>query len=213
MRYILNDSSYIETISFNYQVECNNKSCIEYTGEVPTGYESLAEWSELANINAYKIVDGNLTFDSEEDTRLQELWASQQMSNNSDGDMFPIGTIVEYDGDTVPDGYEKIEDYSTNEVKIGTWIDGKPIYRKVLKGTTGASTGATLGNIQNLETLIDIRGVTGGSYKGGITWVNLNVSPQQFRQVYVNGGTVGMVQHTNEATPYIIILEYTKTTD
>ena len=77
MRYILNDSGYIETVSFVYQVECNNKSCTEYTGSIPTGYGNLEEWNENANINAYKIVDGNLTYDSDEDARLQKLWESQ----------------------------------------------------------------------------------------------------------------------------------------
>lgn len=47
-------------------------------------------------------------------------------------DTLPIGAIVEYNGDTVPIGYEEVNSYSTNEVKTGdTWIDGKPIYRKV----------------------------------------------------------------------------------
>lgn len=84
MRYILNNSGYVEEISFTHGIECNNKICIEYTGSVPEGYENLAEWSDNANINAYKIVDGNLTYDSEEDTRLQNLWASQQENNNND---------------------------------------------------------------------------------------------------------------------------------
>ena len=82
MRYILNDEGYIETISFNYQIECNNKTCTEYTGSVPTGYESLAEWNELANINAYKVVNGELTYDSDKDTELQSLWATQKAENN-----------------------------------------------------------------------------------------------------------------------------------
>jgi hypothetical protein len=82
MRYILNSNGFIETISFNYMVECNNKLCTEYTGTVPTGYENLAIWSEKANINAYKIVEGNLTFDSEEDARLKSLWISQQNEND-----------------------------------------------------------------------------------------------------------------------------------
>jgi hypothetical protein len=81
MRYILNDSGYIQAVSFNNLLECQNKTCTEYTGTVPTGYETLAEWSENANINAYKIVDSNLVFDSEEDARLQSLWANQEASD------------------------------------------------------------------------------------------------------------------------------------
>lgn len=52
-------------------------------------------------------------------------------------DEFPIGTIVDYNGDTVPDGYREVEDkgeiYSEEEKVIGTWL-GKPIYRKVIRG-------------------------------------------------------------------------------
>lgn len=83
MRYILNDSGFIEAVSFNNIMICNNKTCTEYTGTIPTGYESLAEWNENANINAYKIVDGNLVFDSDEDTRLQNLWATQKGGGTS----------------------------------------------------------------------------------------------------------------------------------
>lgn len=77
MRYILSDEGYIETISFDYQVECNNKSCTEYTGTVPEGYSSLAEWSENAVIQAYKITNGNLTHDPDKETDLLNEWEKQ----------------------------------------------------------------------------------------------------------------------------------------
>lgn len=51
----------------------------------------------------------------------------------------PAGAIINYDGDTVPDGYEVVANptYSTDEVETGeTWIDGKPIYRRVMNVTT-----------------------------------------------------------------------------
>ena len=110
MRYILNDSGYIQAVSFNNLLECQNKTCTEYTGTIPTGYENLAEWSENANINAYKIVEGNLVFDSDEDTRLQNLWTSQKANGTG--------------------GATNTNNYSTEEQVIGTWIDGKPLYRK-----------------------------------------------------------------------------------
>ena len=50
-------------------------------------------------------------------------------------DSIPANSVIEYEGDVVPEGYEKVEDkgeiYSTEEQRIGTWIDGKPLYRKV----------------------------------------------------------------------------------
>ena len=113
---------------------------------------------------------------------------------------------------TVKDYVEEV--YSTDEVKTNKiWIDGKPIYRKVLVGTTNASTDSALGSIPNLDTLIDIRGITGDTYKGGITWINLSANPQQYRQVYATGTNVRMVQQASEETPDRIILEYTKTTN
>lgn len=45
--------------------------------------------------------------------------------------------------------------YSTTEKAIGTWIDGKTIYRKVFTGTntTNISTGITPDNIIKMECL------------------------------------------------------------
>ena len=74
MRYILNNEGYIEIISFSNEIECNNKTCTEYTGTVPSGYSSLAEWSKNAVIQAYKIVDGNLTHDPNKEEELEEEW-------------------------------------------------------------------------------------------------------------------------------------------
>ena len=49
------------------------------------------------------------------------------------GDTLPIGSVVEYDGATIPNGWEEIQDYSTNEIDTGKkWIDGKTIYKKVI---------------------------------------------------------------------------------
>ena len=53
--------------------------------------------------------------------------------SNAVGDTLPIGAIVEYDGTTVPTNWEQVNDYSTEEVNTGsTWINGKPIYRRVI---------------------------------------------------------------------------------
>lgn len=84
MRYILNDEGYIEEISFSYEIECNNKICTEYTGTIPDGYSSLAEWNENAVIQAYKITDGNLIHDPNKETALKNEWAMQEEKNQSE---------------------------------------------------------------------------------------------------------------------------------
>lgn len=74
MRYILDDNGYIEACSCT-PFNCNDKSCQEYTGTIPEGYNSLKEWACTANIGAYKIVDGNLTYDA---TRNAEIEAEKE---------------------------------------------------------------------------------------------------------------------------------------
>lgn len=52
------------------------------------------------------------------------------------GDTLPIGAIVEYDGTTVPEGYEKVSDgnfsniYSLDEQVAGTWVNNETLYKK-----------------------------------------------------------------------------------
>ena len=54
---------------------------------------------------------------------------------------------------------EKLIDYKTIEQKIGTWIDGKPLYRKVVSGTVpqttaGTSTGVNIDLASNIDMCI-----------------------------------------------------------
>lgn len=84
--------------------------------------------------NAWEII-GNTAVD------LTDYYTKTEVNNLLDdvGDTLPIGTIVEYEGITVPDGYEEVEDegevYSTEEQRIGTWVDGKPLYKKTITYT------------------------------------------------------------------------------
>lgn len=83
MRYILNSEGYIEAVAFGGFITCNNNSCTEYTGSIPSGYTSLEEWNDNANVRAYKIENGNLVYDSNRDTELQALWREQEANNQS----------------------------------------------------------------------------------------------------------------------------------
>lgn len=68
MRYRLDANGYVESVFWG----CYSNGCAEYTGTVPYGYTDLNDWSENALINAYYLVDGNLTLDSD---KLKELEA------------------------------------------------------------------------------------------------------------------------------------------
>ena len=66
MRYILDNNGYLQEVSFGADIECNGKICTEYTGGVPSGYSSLADWftKECDKLYRWKIVGSQLTLDS-----------------------------------------------------------------------------------------------------------------------------------------------------
>jgi len=59
------------------------------------------------------------------------------------------------------DGNSK-EVYSFDEVDIGTWVDGKPIYRKVISGTLAVNSGNSIvfANVPelNIDRVINLYG-------------------------------------------------------
>lgn len=65
MRYIVNDNGYLLQVSFGAMIECDGRSCTEYTGDVPAGYSSLADWSvkEADKLHRWYIKNGDLTLD------------------------------------------------------------------------------------------------------------------------------------------------------
>ena len=135
------------------------------------------------------------------------------------GDSVPINSIFDYDGSTVPDGYEELVDYSTNEINTHEeWIDGKDIYRKVINPTLttlSTSSWTSLYNLDNVSTMISISGVLIKSdghypiprYENG-SW-NMNFRYLPNGQGGGNIEVLGAGYNTQTVTLYII-LEYTK---
>ena len=138
-------------------------------------------------------------------------------------DTLPVGTEVDYDGTDIPEGWVEVDDpneYSTDEKRIGTWIDGKPLYRKVISTTSATTIGTEtdVATLKNVDTLV--------SYKGLLYRINTIINAdyayngaQQTSTIYVSGlsGTLTFRYHTNATTnlnaTLKIIVEYTKTTD
>lgn len=100
--------------------------------------------------------------------------------------------------------------YSTNEVLIGKWIDGKNLYRKTF---TNLSFGATAHNIANLDTfMIDnahsfIKKTTGRAFPVGYcAWESTDFAGASVTSTEIN--IAGTVPNFSSAT---ITLLYTKT--
>ena len=110
-----------------------------------------------------------------------------------------------------------LETYSADETRVGTWIDGKPIYRKVLNLTTPNNASETnIATLTGIDNLTDIKGFV-------INEANARVN----YPYYFNSGNYGVLFYrTNtgdivcsntyssyQNRPIIVIIEYTKTSD
>lgn len=110
------------------------------------------------------------------------------------------------------------EIYSTEEIRIGTWIDGKPLYRKVITGTVPKhNTGwgfVTEFPISEMETCVSISStMLTDPVNTGTKWVS---APNQHVAIGLNEeNCVGAInnQYVYNTSPIIYIVEYTKTTD
>lgn len=115
--------------------------------------------------------------------------------------------------------------YSTNEICIGEWIDGKPLYRKVViidSINSSANSKDISVATSNLKEFVNITGMVAnnsGGYKptNSLYVSSSGIDAQYTFQVYaVNNLIINVVYgnwwKTNFKKAYVIV-EYTKTTD
>lgn len=106
--------------------------------------------------------------------------------------------------------------YSTNEIVIGKWINGKPIYRRTYIKEGTFTTEATITNYP--ENLDDVISFEGYAITDSNNWLpcpcsnsgNINLQLEVFS--YNNSLRVG-IGSSRILKKIIMILEYTKTTD
>lgn len=116
-----------------------------------------------------------------------------------------------------PIGVGGYDEYSTTETVIGRWIDGRPVYRKVLTGTTPEGNATVDHGITNFSRIINVYGwVQSGSFgcqpiqrvvPDALTQYGIGVGDFKSTSFYFQVGTNGTVR----GKPYTIILEYIKT--
>ena len=130
-------------------------------------------------------------------------------------DSMPVGTQVEYTGTDIPNGWEQVNDYSTTEIDTGKkWIDGKPIYRKVINDTTSSSSDQTmLSTITNLDYCISIKGILVDS--GYSIVIPSYVNSNNYTNCAMTDGKKPYLSVSNgyRSKAFTLIIEYTKTTD
>ena len=144
----------------------------------------------------------------------------------------PVGTIVQFDGNTTPVGYEDVAlpsspyNFSTTETVIGNWIDGKPLYQIVVdlgqlpsssgtycRGTTIADLdkmiyiGGFMYNFTSNDMFAPLPFPTGGSSMFSSRYIGMRFDNTSGRgvQLYCSGDFSALKAYA--------ILRYTKTTD
>lgn len=113
------------------------------------------------------------------------------------------------------DYVNNLNTYSTTEKRIGTWIDGKPLYGKVIDfgACPDNSVKQVPHNIVNLKRVVKLLGFGGSSLsKGGITLPHGSNNPIALYCDDTNV-TVNSFQNASAYTETYIYMEYIKTTD
>lgn len=109
------------------------------------------------------------------------------------------------------------EQYSTNEMLTDkVWIDGKPIYRKVIVGSSAKHTQDNVDvSALSIDTCVKLEGTCQGvnytipinTYRNDVTVLSLIRNDGSILIFFADGELIG------STVPWKIILEYTKTTD
>lgn len=127
-----------------------------------------------------------------------------------------INKVSEADMNEIKSSVNDNCSYSTNEICIGEWIDGKPLYRKVISSTTPSqvNTGTNIYNAtsMNIDKIINLSFTFKGTYNEYATASNIIIMFTRIsgtdRQIAC---TCTLQDYCNK--PFYFILEYTKTTD
>lgn len=117
-------------------------------------------------------------------------------------------------------------DYSTSEKKVGTWIDGKPLYQKTLVSNTATngSTMLTVGTIQNVDTLFIVNGFyinqNSEFAAPGSVFMLTNTGRDTYTVSYTSyvtfnpsGSLLVYYGSTTASSKTVVTVQYTKTTD
>ena len=117
--------------------------------------------------------------------------------------------------DKVSDAEKNFNKYSTTEEVVGTWIDGKPIYRKVVQGNITSKDQSLFVVNENVKTMISIYGYDSPD---GIYYFPFNYTQNGTTQKAIfykkDTDTIEFRSNSyNSGEVFVVILEYTKTTD
>lgn len=85
MRYVVNENNTVTAVSFGTEMEYNDCVCTEYTGVVPSGWDSLEDWyfDEGDKLWRWQIIGGSLTMDTSATEPPEGSWGTPDLQNKT----------------------------------------------------------------------------------------------------------------------------------
>ena len=169
------------------------------------GYNAIATGIPSSN-------SSNFAFGFYNDKHLAQTWASHGSLPHNMSHITVTGIR-----DRVSDAEKNFNKYSTTEEVVGTWIDGKPLYRKTFNNISVASSEYSVIPIATGLTIDNLINISGYLVNNGRWIVTLNSADIQ----YANMARVSYDKQTssleliaqNWTGTATVTIEYTKTTD
>lgn len=129
-------------------------------------------------------------------------------------DTLPVGTIVDYDGDTVPDGYEKVDDFSIVSISdIFIPASGFLVYAGILVKQGSHYTGyITIGKTSNFTEGQELAGTFNKSLYESINAFGVSGSggnssiwniPNNLAYIYLEKSNSSLLVRGNKNDDYI----------
>jgi hypothetical protein len=187
-----NGTSYIQSQRFGSDTEFFGLSLNPWGGEVFVNGIRVATMNNIPYVPIYGLSKSGNTI----------------TLNGSDGS----SSSVTVDGGGGSSGNENV--YSTDEIAIGTWIDGSTIYRKVIlvDALPNNTTKAVDTGIDNIAIMLNLRGMANnGQYFSPIPYVATN-DTNVFAITYradTNKVRITTASDKSEYSAYVV-MEYTK---
>ena len=152
----------------------------------------------------------NFSFGFYDDKHLAQTWATYGGLAHNMSRITVIGIR-----DRMSDAEKNFNKYSTTEEVVGTWIDKKPLYRKVVKGNITATDQTLFVVNANIDTMVFISGYDcpDGTYYFPFNYAQTGST---YKSIFYKKDTDTIEFRSNSYNPgevYVVVLEYTKTTD
>ena len=172
-----------------------------------------------ANVQAWAGTDNNgyvqiITYEN----TFSNVYITVEYTKTTDTTNTPITKRIKKVTQTIPPAL--LDNYSTEEQVVGTWIDGKPLYRKVIIVTNQTGPTITIAhNISNIDKVVNLEGICYDNVTNDYRILSVVSASNVEYQVSMSMNTTNILINAPEYTQtgrflYIsTIIKYTKTTD